>query len=152
VVQSACKVLNFKRTLTGVLLLEFNEICAMTQRISLSTESANYFGVWRYSNTGSFSTHNVYEWLMYRGMTSPSADIWWVLPIPLKVKVFMWLVCHNRILTKDNLHKRGWDGNLQFIFCSENETVSHLFVTCGWVTQIWFWMDKCQNYLHCWSN
>jgi zinc-binding in reverse transcriptase len=85
-------------------------------------------------------------------VTANSADIWWNLSISLKIKVFILLVCHNRILTRDNLHKRGWDNTLQCLFCSENESVSHLFVQCGWVKQIWFWLGQCQNYFHCWSR
>jgi zinc-binding in reverse transcriptase len=59
---------------------------------------------------------------MFRGITDSSSDIWWPLSVPLKNKVFIWLVSHNKILTKDSLHKRGWIGTFlldeaNFLFC-----------------------------------
>jgi zinc-binding in reverse transcriptase len=78
----------------------------MVSNISLSTESDQI--LWRLTPTGKFSTHEVYQWLMFRGITDQSTDLWWNLPIPLKIKVFMWLVMHNKILIKDNLSRRDW--------------------------------------------
>lgn len=37
------------------------------------------------------------------------------------------------MLTKDNLIKRGWQGNDSCIFCAEPETGDHLFVTCSFI-------------------
>jgi hypothetical protein len=37
VVTYSCQVLTFKRTLTEIFLLEFNKLCFMVQRISLSS-------------------------------------------------------------------------------------------------------------------
>jgi zinc-binding in reverse transcriptase len=75
---------------------------------------------------------------MFRGITDNSADLWWNLFIPLKVKVFMWLVMHNRILTRDNLRRGGWVGDLQCTMCTEQESISHLFFNCHIVKQVWF--------------
>jgi zinc-binding in reverse transcriptase len=89
---------------------------------------------------------------MFRGITDNSADLWWYLPIPLKVKVFMWLVLHNKILTRDNLRKRGWEGEIQCTICNKQESISHLFFTCHIAKQIWFWMGLCQNYFLQWHS
>jgi zinc-binding in reverse transcriptase len=90
--------------LTGLLLVEFNALSNLVSFIPLFLESDQF--KWRMSSSGTFSSHEIYNWLMFRGITDPKADIWWNLPIPLKIKMFMWLVMHYKILTRDNLCKR----------------------------------------------
>ncbi|XP_078173945.1 uncharacterized protein LOC144567651 [Carex rostrata] len=75
---------------------------------------------------------------------------WWQLPIPPKIKVFMWLLSKNRILTKDNLAIKGWLGNHKCQFCLEEETVDHLFLTCSTVKQVLFWLGNTPNFLPDW--
>ena len=55
----------------------------------------------------------------------------------LKVKVFIWLLHHGVILTKDNLAKRNWQGTQQCCFCSSNETIAHLFFDCHVARLLW---------------
>nr|CAD1836467.1 unnamed protein product [Ananas comosus var. bracteatus] len=55
----------------------------------------------------------------------------WRLLIPLKVKVFCWLILKKRPITADNLLKRGWTGNTTCVLCGmTEETVDHLFTQC----------------------
>jgi zinc-binding in reverse transcriptase len=77
--------------------------------------------------------------------------MWWDLKIPLKIKVFMWLVGKNIILTKVYLAKRSWSGNHSCSFCDEEETVDHLFVTCPMVKSVV--LDGiCQDLFSHWHN
>lgn len=57
--------------------------------------------------------------------------------LPHKAKVFLWLVLHNKILTKDNLSKRNWKGNLNCVFCGLPESIDHLFFQCSVARFIW---------------
>jgi hypothetical protein len=77
--------LSFSRTLIEILLVEFNVLCQCFITLSIEKDQI----LWRMSIDGKFSTHEVYQWLMHRGITDPNADIWWVLSIPLKIKVFI---------------------------------------------------------------
>jgi hypothetical protein len=70
---SAGQALKFKRMLSGVLLLEFNSLCNIVGKISLSLERDTLR--WRLSASGKFIINEVYNWLMFRGITDPSADI-----------------------------------------------------------------------------
>ena len=54
----------------------------------------------------------------------------WKAKISYKIKIFMWLVENNAILTKDNMLKRHWVGSPTCHFCFENETIEHLFFQC----------------------
>lgn len=64
----------------------------------------------------------------------------------------MWLVAKNRILTKQNLQRKGWQGNPSSQFCGESETTSHFFIQCRLSQHIWFWMGKNQEYFREWSS
>ena len=50
------------------------------------------------------------------------------------------MVRQNIILTKVNLIKRGWQGDITCHFCGGDETVDHLFVSCPYILQIWHWI------------
>jgi hypothetical protein len=47
---------------------------------------------------------------MYRALTMPhiARHPIWKLRIPLKIKVFMWYLIKNIVLTKGNLAKKQW--------------------------------------------
>jgi hypothetical protein len=57
--------------------------------------------------------------------------------ILLKIKIWLWLIWHNAIATKDNLLKRNWSRSASCQFCHENETISHLFFECVATKFVW---------------
>lgn len=54
----------------------------------------------------------------------------WKLKLPMKIKVFLWLLLHRSILTKYNLPKRDWHGEKKCKFCAMDESIDHLFFSC----------------------
>jgi hypothetical protein len=67
----------------------------------------------------------------------PNNSYLWKIRIPLKIKVFIWLLYRDAILTKDNLVKRNWQGNVRCCFCDSLETIQYLFFDCALVKFIW---------------
>jgi hypothetical protein len=61
----------------------------------------------------------------------------WKLKIPLKIKVFSWMLYKKVIFTKDNLVKRNWHENEKCCFYNQYETGQHLFVECVLTKFIW---------------
>jgi hypothetical protein len=57
--------------------------------------------------------------------------------LPHKIKVFLWLVLKNKILTKDNLRKRNWQDSLDCVFCGLPESINHLFFQCSVSRFVW---------------
>jgi hypothetical protein len=56
----------------------------------------------------------------------------WTWQLPLKVKLFIWLMLEQRILTWENLIKRGFNGPSRCVLCGiAEENVLHLFVKCS---------------------
>jgi hypothetical protein len=61
----------------------------------------------------------------------------WKLKIPLKIKIFMWYIQKEVVLTKDNLTKRNWNRGKKCCFCHMNETIKHLFYECYYAKFMW---------------
>jgi hypothetical protein len=61
----------------------------------------------------------------------------WKSKIPLKIKIWLWLIWHNAIATKDNLLERNCLGSASCQYCHENETISHLFFECVAAKIVW---------------
>jgi zinc-binding in reverse transcriptase len=78
-----------------MMLFDFNALCAYIQNTQLTIGSDEV--VWRWKGNGQFSTHSAYEWLVCKGMTQEFCYLWWNLNIPLKIKVFMWLINKKNI-------------------------------------------------------
>lgn len=64
----------------------------------------------------------------------------------------MCLTKHNKILTKDNLNTKGCTGSPTCLFCAATKTVTHLFLKCPLIQQIWFWLGETQDYMHNWDT
>lgn len=107
---------------------------------------------WNWESNGSFFVKSIYNFLSFRGITTVQALTWWDSKLPPKIQVFMWLLTHNKILTKSNLLKRGWTGNCSCHFCLSRETVDHLFLNCSRTRQIWFCMGSCQLLFIEWNS
>lgn len=77
----------------------------------------------------------------YKAMTSNEAGCYhkkiWKGKIPSEIKVFLWLILNNAILTKDNLLKRNWSGSPTCYFCDCAENIQHLFFQCSTARSVW---------------
>lgn len=64
----------------------------------------------------------------------------------LKITLFFWLACENRILTWDALLKKGWTGPGIYYLCkASSEDVSHLLIHCRFTTKVWSIISHFQN-------
>jgi hypothetical protein len=61
--------------------------------------------LWKWSNNKKLSVKSVYSFLSRDEYGSPYARIWRA-KIPKKIKIFIWLIEQNAILTKDNMIKK----------------------------------------------
>ena len=85
--------------------------------------------LWKFEKNMKFSVKSLYN-AVTSSDAGPSHKIIWKGKVPPKIKIFIWLMINNAVLTKDNLIKRRWSGNPSCHFCDQNETVDHLFFTC----------------------
>lgn len=144
----SCSI-HFNRQLTGTTLVEWHQLishCFSPPIFTMSTEPDKI--LWRWHSSGLFTVHSLYLWLEYGGIKNTTYTTLWKTKIPLKIKIFIWLVKEGKILTKDNLAKKGWIGDQSCIFCGSLETIDHLFVTCPLISSLWSWIATHNNFTY----
>ena len=86
---------------------------------------------WKLAKNGEFSVKSMYLDVINSNFISSSKHVWKV-KVPLKVKVFMWFVHKQVILTKDNLAKRNWTGSTRCSFVIGMNPSNTSFLTARW--------------------
>lgn len=85
---------------------------------------------WTWNSKKKFTVKSVFNHLYDMGQDRSFKHLW-KAEIPLKIKIWSWLIWHNAIATKDNMLKRNWAGDPLCRFCPENEDINHLFFGCS---------------------
>ncbi|KAJ1690987.1 hypothetical protein LUZ63_015142 [Rhynchospora breviuscula] len=80
-----------------------------------------------------------YRILADTGVRSSYHPSLWKIKAPLKVRIFLWLLLQNRLLTQENLLLRGWPAIQSCITCQTPtmETAPHLFIHCPFAHRLW---------------
>ena len=131
--------LQFNRQFTSIILSEWIQLLGFFPSHYLDSSPDRI--IWRWTSSGLFTVQSLYKWLSFRGVTTNTCNTLWKAKIPLKIKVFIWLLRQDKILTKCNLQSRGWQDNIDCCFCGAPETVDHFFVTCPFISYLrnWIW-------------
>jgi zinc-binding in reverse transcriptase len=90
--------------------LEKNRLLLLLRSLQFHAHPDSIF--WHLEKSSFFTVQSLYKFLNSGGVHIRLTISVWILKIPLKVKLFLWLAIKNRILTKDNLIKRGWHGSI----------------------------------------
>jgi hypothetical protein len=125
---------SYRRWLTPDLIIQEAGLLQLMNQINLTQE--NDYPRWKWSKNGCFTVKSVYKQICGNGRDRSFKHLW-KSKIPLKIKIWLWLIWHNAIATKDNLLKRNWSGNPSCQFCNEQETISHLFFGCSAAKFVW---------------
>jgi hypothetical protein len=118
----------FRRTFTTELLVQWQEILVIASSISF-TDSEDQL-IWQFESSGIYSSQSMYALVNFRGVKQIFLPAVWKLKIPPRIQVFLWLFSQNKVMTRDNLRKRGMPKPLECSLCKEIETVRHLFFEC----------------------
>ncbi|KAJ3699256.1 hypothetical protein LUZ61_002961 [Rhynchospora tenuis] len=95
--------------------------------------------VWKWTSSGIYSSASAYSILADPGVRSSYYTLLWNLKIPPKVKIFLWVLLLDRVLTQQNLLVRNWPSIPACKCCDHGtfETSSHLFVLCNYARRVW---------------
>ena len=124
---------------------EISQLQGLLQRLDRThlCNSVEDNRIWLPDSTGSFSCKSAFAWLR-KDDSSPTnfqAKGIWKLGIPVKVKVFSWLLVLGKLNVHANLQARkpylslspGW-----CILCKKNnESIDHLFLHCDFSYSLW---------------
>ena len=139
----------FRRSLSPVLFQHWTEIKNAAREVVLDGETDVVS--WSLNANGKFSTASVYQYLE-RNIAGPDNKLIWKAKLPLKIKVFLWQLFQDAVLTRENLSKRRWLGNPVCSFCNEVETAGHLFFSCASVKVVWGVLGACLGTNSCPRN
>ena len=106
VLQSNPLNIQFRRTLAGNRWEAWLHLVRRLMDVHLSQQPDQLR--WKLTRNGVFSVKSMYVDIINSGIIPRSLHIWKV-KVPLKIKVFMWFVHKQVILTKDNLANRNWN-------------------------------------------
>ena len=94
-------------------------------------------------SSGIFSCKSAFTWLttdISFTVNFPAKCVW-KLSIPIKVKVFTWLLVLGKVGVHSNLQKRRPHHSLSPGWCvlckKDNETLDHLFLSCDFSFRLW---------------
>ena len=127
--------LTFRRCFDQQLLLRWFDLVSIVETIQLNGEEDNI--LWKFESKGVFSVRSMYAVINFRGITPTHVHALWKIKVPPKIHFFLWLVSHNKLLTRDNLVKRQRVDDLSCLFCSENESCCHLLFDCVIANVVW---------------
>ena len=140
---NACWNLHFTRNLLDREIDQFIALLQLleTKRVCSTVEDRRE---WIVESSGVFSCKSAFIW-MRKDNSLPvnlPAKIIWKLPIPVKVKVFTWLLVLAKVSVHATLQKRrpyyslspGW-----CVLCKkDNESIDHLFLHCDFSLRLWY--------------
>ena len=101
---------------------------------------------WSLTKNHEYTVKSCYHLLNDGGLRSKFNSQVWKTKAPLNVKIFTWLTLHNKIITRENLSKKGWVGPLHCVFSNAHtETFLHLLLHCPFVNTIWNFLTWSTN-------
>jgi hypothetical protein len=110
----------FWRSLVAGNLQDWHDLVMKLSSIHL-TYSPDHFK-WSLNSNGRFTVNSMYQAFLDTDVV-PNNSYLWKIKVPLKIKVFLWLLYREAILTKDNLLKRNCHKNVMCCLCDSYETI-----------------------------
>ena len=131
--------LDLRRRLGIEEVAEWNDLREALDLVEFSEEVDDVV-IWALEPSGNFSAKSLYRFMK----TSREVDIrmtnLWKMKLPLKIKIFLWMLWHDRVQTGEQLKIRKGKGLERCKYCGKLETRSHLFFNCNISQIIWVWV------------
>jgi hypothetical protein len=108
--------------------VQWQEILVIANTICFT--DSGYQLIWQLESSGVYSSQSMYALVNFGGVKQMFLPVVWKLKIPPRIQVILWLFSQNKIMTRDNLRKRGMPKPLECSLYKEIETVKHLFFEC----------------------
>ena len=119
----------FRRSLSQREHERWGELMTSLENVALDQNSRDEV-YWALDSSKSFTTKSLYRFVTNRGVSIPEAENVWKAKLPLKIKIFLWQLKHNKLQVATSLKRRGWKGSVYCCLCGKVETNNHVFFGC----------------------
>ena len=127
--------ISFRRGVNETLMQDWFTLVAIAESITYSDDCDAI--IWSFDNSSKFSVQSMYSTISFRGIQPVYTPVIWNLYVPPRVHIFLWLISNNKALTRSNLAKRKNIEDTSCLFCSDFETIHHLFFDCCVASTLW---------------
>ena len=94
--------------------------------------------VWNETKDGIFSVKSCFNSLDHSSAVPFPWRIIWSTFVPTKVGFFAWEASWGKVLTQNQLKRRGWNlANRCPLCCDEEETINHILIHCSKAKVLW---------------
>lgn len=100
--------------------------------------------IWRWTANGRYTARSLYRAITEAGLMRDRHAALWKFKVPPTVKIFIFLLLKNSLLTHDNMLRRNMRCNLPCTLC-ENcpvECAFHVFFLCPYAVHVWFILSR----------
>ena len=95
----------FRRNLNPCEQVNLQKLYEKLQEIHLNESDDEVF--WALDKSRNFTTRSLYRFTTFGGAFSKGAELIWGTNLPLKIKIFLWQVYHNKLQSAATLKNRG---------------------------------------------
>jgi hypothetical protein len=127
--------IRFKRVFGREEMRSWEHLLQMLEPIFLSDQKDRVR--WAFENDGEYTSKSMYKWLSFRGVSDPQLKKIWRLKIPMKIRIFLWQVIHDRLPTREQILLRHGPTSGLCPLCDEVESVDHLLFNCPVAVFVW---------------
>jgi hypothetical protein len=127
--------LTFRRNFGDIENQEYIELREMMSEIQLTNSQDSVR--WILERSGNFTTSSLYNELTFTGFSDRCMLCLWKTKVPLKIKIFLWQVIHDKIQSTEQLKKREWSGPIECKLCGLHESTTRIFFECVMAKFCW---------------
>lgn len=109
------KTIELRRSLGEGEMLEWEELQNLLSDIQLNIERD--YMIWKLTKTGVYKAKSLYQAISFGGVKDCIMQDLWRSPIPLKIKIFFWLMLRGKIQVVSQLEKMKWADSRSCKFC-----------------------------------
>jgi hypothetical protein len=130
--------MDFRRILGEEERAELDELLDALERIEIDDNDDGL--IWDLEPSGRFSSRSLYRLMTSPGEVDVRMKSIWGEKLPLKIKIFLWMMWHDRVQTGEQLKRRKGKGSEFCKYCGKLETLDHLFFNCPISQLLWVWV------------
>ncbi|KAJ3672429.1 hypothetical protein LUZ60_007150 [Juncus effusus] len=121
---------------------QFHHLQAMMNQLHATQEEDGIRWIW--TESGNYTSQSAYKKLKLGVNSVSDLNTIWSIRLPKRIQIFLWLRRQRKILTIDNLQRRGRVMVNRWHLClRDSGTVEHISGGCDFVQSIW--VEKWRN-------